>query len=101
MELADSEEVLPEQLASLAERKCWFSLSSSEAILDWLEKSRHQLLGVDSAKKLPGGDWVLLLDPILDFSDDTDQVSVFTRARDMIRNNPSLMFDLVWTPHRK
>ena len=91
------EKTLPPELAQLAERRSWFSRAHAEQVLTWLEQESLQLLGIDAARKLPGGKWELLLDG-LDLSSEADRTASIQQGRDFMAERPDndLMFEPVW-----
>jgi hypothetical protein len=65
-------------------------------VLDWLEKIGAPLLGIDVARKLPDGNWMLLLEPMLDGRNGID-VTIEAGGRFIQEHaDPDLMFELVW-----
>ena len=67
-------------------------------VMDWLSELGARFLGMDVAQKLEDGDWMLLTNPILDLSDQTDNASAIEEGRRFILENdrPGRMFDPVW-----
>lgn len=86
----------PAPLAEAAERETWFTPHHAGQVLDWLEKMGTPLLGIDVARKLPDGKWMLLIDPMLD---DRDGIPVTIEAGRRFINEhaePDIMFEPVW-----
>ena len=91
------EKTLPLALSELAERRSWFSKINAEQVLAWLEQKQLPLLGIDAARKLPDGDWELLLD-CLDLSNEADRLATIEQGREFIAQRPGtdFMFEPVW-----
>ena len=89
--------MLPSTLMQLAERSSWFSNANAERVLSWLENERLPLLGIDASRKLPDGNWELLLD-CLDLSYEKDRTATIQQGRDFIAQRPDadFMFEPVW-----
>jgi len=92
------EKTLPSELSQLAERQTWFSREHTERILAWLEGERLPLFGIEAARKLPDGNWMLLLDPMLSLGVEVDPVASVQQGRDFITQHADtdLMFEPVW-----
>ena len=96
---------LPVELKALAERETWYSQQDAKKVLDWLEGEDLTLLGIDTAEKLPDGNWILRLDPMLvtplgDSPTPDDSAETRTQSRNIGRSfvaeHSDLMFELVW-----
>lgn len=89
---------LPSDLLVRAERRSWFNSGDSMGVLDWLSERGARFLGMDVTQKLEDGNWMLLIDPILDLSNQTDNASAIEEGRRFILENdqPGRMFDPVW-----
>lgn len=97
---------MPPQLAELAERETWFSREDAMRVLDWLESESLPLYGMETARKLSDGDWMLLVDPMLvtclglNGTEETSPLIVgsICEGREFLDANPSgdLMFEPTW-----
>ncbi|MBD2841956.1 hypothetical protein [Erythrobacter rubeus] len=89
---------LPLALADRAVRRRFFTKDDAEAVLDWCEASGHKFLGMDVAEQLPDGNWMLLIDPILDLSYQTDNFEAVRRGRQFLTEfaTSNRIFEPVW-----
>ncbi|WP_379921555.1 hypothetical protein [Erythrobacter sp. R86502] len=89
---------LPPDLLAKAERRTWFNSGDALLILDWLAEANERFLGMDVAQKLEDGEWMLLIDPILDLSYQTDNCSALDEGRRFVNENEGVgrMFEPVW-----
>ena len=89
---------LPPGLLAKAERKTWFNSSDALLILDWLAEANERFLGIDVAQKLKDGKWMLLIDPIFDLCDQTDNCAALDEGRRFVNENDEAgwMFNPVW-----
>nr|WP_137678532.1 hypothetical protein [Parerythrobacter lutipelagi] len=89
---------LPKAIAECAERRTWFPRLAAEEVLTWCEENAQKFLGMDVAQKNSDGTWTLLIDPILDLSDQTDNFEAIRRGRLFLAENDGegRMFDPVW-----
>jgi hypothetical protein len=89
---------LPTDLFAKAERRTWFNSSDALRILDWLAEANARFLGMDVAQKLEEGKWMLLIDPILDLSYQTDNRTALDEGRRFVEENDGVgrMFEPVW-----
>ena len=92
------EKTLPSEVAQLAERRTWFSQENAVRVLAWLESERLPLFGIEAARKLPDGNWILLLDPMLTLREEIDPAASIQLGRDFIAQHSDLdlMFEPVW-----
>ncbi|MBX3565114.1 MAG: hypothetical protein KF730_11135 [Sphingomonas sp.] len=92
------EKQLPLALAQLAERNTWFSGADAMRILDWLEAEKLPLQGFEVARKLSDGNWMLLLDPMIDFPDGTPVPEIIDAGRTFLHEYAAtdLMFEPRW-----
>lgn len=89
---------LPNDLASRAVRRQFFGRKDAEAVLDWCEENGLKFLGMDVAEQQDSGDWMLLIDPILDLSTQTDNFEAIRRGRQFLSEFDSVnrIFEPVW-----
>ncbi len=94
---------LPPDLLAKAERKTWFDSSHTLQLLDWLTDQDAKFLGMDVAQKCEDGKWMLLVDPILDLSNQTDNVSALEEGRRFVEEHDGAgrMFEPVWEGRHK
>ncbi|WP_369025341.1 hypothetical protein [Qipengyuania sp. RANM35] len=87
----------PEQFAARAERRCWFTRSDAEQLLDWLEDNGERFVGMEVAQKQADGSW-LLLDEGLDLARQTDNFEAVRRGKDFLReyDGEGRMFEPLW-----
>ena len=92
------EKTLPPELAQLAERKTWFSCPNAERVLAWLESEGLPLFGIEASRKQADGNWMLLLDPMLNLGDNVEPAASIQQGRDFIAQHADadLMFEPVW-----
>ena len=93
-----SRNTLPPELASRAVRRQFFARQDAEEILNWCEDQGHKFLGMDVAEQLPDGNWMLLIDPILDLSHQTDNFEAVRRGRQFLAEfaSDARIFEPVW-----
>ncbi len=89
---------LPEHLAIRAERRSWFTRSDAEDVLTWVEDTGRRFLGMDVAQKMDDNGWMLLIDPQLDLSRQTDNFEAVRMGRVFLAefDEEGRMFDPVW-----
>lgn len=88
----------PANLLALAERESWFHFDDGQLVLDWLEQNKIKLLGIDTARKSPDGNWMLLVDPMLDLGSAEEDCDTIEEGRRFLAANEveDFMFELVW-----
>ena len=96
--MIDAQSKLPDDLAMRAERRTWFSRKDAGRVLDWIEDGGHRFLGMDVAEKVADGNWMLLIEPILDLSSQTDNREAVRIGRDFLADHDDTgrMFEPVW-----
>ncbi|MEC7742978.1 MAG: hypothetical protein VYE13_10965 [Pseudomonadota bacterium] len=89
---------LPSELAQRAVRRQFFDRDDAEAILDWCEDNACKFLGIDVADKQTDGNWMLLLEPMLDLSNQTDNFEAIRRGRQFLAeyDQRDRIFEPVW-----
>ena len=89
---------LPRDLAQRAVRRQFFAREDAEAILDWCEDNGHKFLGIDVADQQDDGNWMLLLEPMLDLSKQTDNFEAIRRGRQFLSEYEQMgrIFEPVW-----
>jgi hypothetical protein len=89
---------LPAKIAGLAERQTWFDSNGAMEVLNWLSAKHVQLSGIETARKCSDGEWMLLLDPLLDLSSVEDPDLSIKEGRAFVTENADkgLMFEMVW-----
>ena len=89
---------LPPDLLTKAERRTWFNSGDTLRLLDWLAEVDGKFLGMDVAQKLEDDQWMLLIDPILDLSNQTDNCLALHEGRRFVEESDGVgrMFDPVW-----
>ncbi len=89
---------VPPDLLAKAERRTWFNSSDTLQLLAWLADQDVKFLGVDVAQKCEDGKWILLADPILDLSSQTDNLSALEQGQRFVEENDGAgrMFEPVW-----
>ena len=93
-----SSKALPAELRDRAVRRQFYTRSDAEAILDWCEDEPCKFLGFDVAERLEDGNWMLLIDPILDLSRQTDNFEAVRRGRQFLAeyDQENRIFEPVW-----
>lgn len=89
---------LPPGLLAKAERRTWFNRDNALEVLDWIAEKNARFLGMDVAQKLDDGEWMLLIDPILDLSNQNDNQAALNDGRMFVdvHDDTGRMFEPVW-----
>ena len=89
---------LPQSLAEKAVRRQFFKRDDADAVLDWCEDNGLKFLGMDVAEQMTDGNWVLLIDPILDLSHQTDNFEAVRRGHEFLAeyDAQNRIFEPVW-----
>ncbi len=89
---------LPEALAARAVRRQFFEPKDAVTILNWCEDNGHKFLGMDVAERMPDGNWMLLINPILDLSSQTDNCEAVRRGHQFLDEfgAENRIFEPIW-----
>ncbi len=88
----------PRDLAERAVRRQFFKRGDADVILDWCEENGHKFLGMDVAEQMGDGNWMLLIEPILDLSNQTDNFEAVRRGHQFLAeyDAKNRIFEPVW-----